>query len=415
MQVSPPRQMDPLPRTQRALKVRGPSEVQLHEACPLPAFEDDEILVRVRCVAINPVDAKVLDMAPPVGATAGCEFAGDVVRVGRSVKHGRLKVGVAVFGFVWGSHSNRPDNGAFAEFVAVAGDLVYLLPPHLSYQQGASLGVALQTVGMGVYYLWRLRPPYAAGRGASGPGRRTARQETSGETQEMDATAPRHVSPSAAVGSSTRPPPSTPAMPREPGTGQYVLVYGGSTACGALALQMIRKSGLVPVCTCSARNFAMVKELGAQEAFDYHSPTCGDDIRRYTSDTLAYALDCITDLGSMRICYAAMGRGGGKYMGLNPVPLRAHSRRDIKPDYILVYTMFGKEVSLPRPFGRPARPKDRVFAEGWYRGTQTLVDTPGEIRPHPLDQGSGGLHGVIKGLDRMRKGDVSGVKLVYEL
>lgn len=450
--------MDPLPKTQRALKVRGPARVEVHEACPLPAMDDDEILVRVRCVAINPVDAKVLDMAPRVGATAGCEFAGDVVRVGPAVKNGQLKAGVAVFGCVWGNHPDRPDNGAFAEFVAVAGDLVYLLPPHLSYQQGASLGVALPTVGMAVYSLWRLRLPYEEGAagpgpGRQGPGRQGPRRspitlgcgetrETSGgadggadEMEELEAVAApadrmegagRHVGVGTLGRLTRRPPPPSPPSPPPPrmeppardddaAPGKYVLVYGGSTVCGAMALQMLRKSGLVPVCTCSARNFALVKALGAEEAFDYHSPACGDDIRRYTADTLAYALDCITDLGSMRICYAAMGRAGGRYMGLDPVPLRAHTRRDIKPDYILVYTMFGREVTSPRPFGRPARPKDRAFAEGWYRGTQSLVDTPGEIHPHPLDPGSDGLHGVIKGLDRMRKGHVSGVKLVYEL
>lgn len=381
-------QMDSLPATQRALKVRGPRNVELHDACPLPAFEDNEVLVRVRCVAINPVDAKVLDMATHVGGTPGCEFAGDIVRVGPLVKNNRLKVGAAVFGCVCGNNPDRPDNGAFAEFVAVSGDLVYLLPPHLSYQQGASLGVALPTAGMAVYYLWRLPLPYAAANCISEENKEAL---TSGS------------------------PPPAPGTRRKPEAGQYVLVYGGSTVCGAMALQLLRKSGLVPVCTCSPRNFALVKELGAEEAFDYHSPSCGDDIRRYTSDSLAYALDCITDLASMRICYAAMGCAGGKYMGLNPLPLRAHTRRDIKPDYILVYTMFGKEVNWPRPFGRPARPKDRAFAESWYRGTQTLVDTPGEIRPHPMDQGSDGLRGVIGGLDRMRKGNVSGVKLVYEL
>nr|QPC57091.1 enoyl reductase [Tolypocladium sp. 49Y] len=429
--------LDPLPPTQRALKVRGPSEVELHEAVPLPSFEDDEILVRVRCVAINPVDAKVLDMAPRVGATAGCEFAGDVVRVGPAVKNGQLKAGSAVFGCVWGNHPNRPGNGAFAEYVAVAGDLVYLLPAHLSYQEGASLGVALPTVGMAVYSQWRLPLPYedATGPGPErhGPPRKPSSGGSGGGTSQVGelGAAASHADCSedvAAVGELTRSrtgpsphaplaphaPPASPATSRASG-GPFVLVYGGSTVCGAMALQLLRRSGLVPVCTCSPRNFALVKSLGAAEAFDYRSPSCGDDIRRYTADGLAYALDCITDLGSMRICYAALGRAGGKYMGLDPVPLRAHTRRDVKPDYILVYTMFGKEVTSPRPFGRPARPKDRVFAEGWYRGTQALVDTPGAIRPHPLDRGAHGLHGVIAGLDRMRKGDVSGVKLVYDL
>ncbi|RYO88681.1 hypothetical protein DL762_003607 [Monosporascus cannonballus] len=345
----------------------------------------------------------MLDMAPHIGATIGCEFAGDVVRVGPSVKNDQLKVGVAVFGCVCGNNPNRPDNGAFAEYVAVAGDLVYLLPSHLSYRQGATLGAALPTVGMAVYNLWRLPLPY-----------KYHQREEAKDAGEDRAAPPIHIR-GGRKGNLTPPPPSALGTPEKVRLGPYVLVYGGSTVCGAMALQMIRKSGLVPVCTCSPRNFAMVKTLGAQEAFDYHSPSCGDDIRRYTAETLAYALDCITDLSSMRACYSAIGLGGGKYMGLNPIPLRAHTRRDIRPDYILVYTMFGKEVRWPRPFARPARPKDRAFAESWFKGTQTLVDTPGEIRPHPLDQGSDSFHGIIKGLDRMRKGDISGVKLVHDL
>lgn len=358
---------EPVPKTQRALKVCGPGDVRLQHGCPLPVLQDDEILVRVRCVAINPVDAKVLDMGPIIGATLGCEFSGDVAKVGSSVKNMHLVVGVAVFGCVYGNHPGQPDNGAFAEFVAVPGDLVYLLPSHLSYQEGATLGVSLPTVAMSTYYPWKFTFPH---------------------------------------------PPSPPST-RD--NAQYVLVYGGSTTMGAAAIQLLRMSGLTPVCTCSPQNFAMVKALGAAEAFDYHIPTCGDDIRKYTANTLAYALDCITNLDSMRICYAALGKGGGRYMGLDPLPLRAHTRRDVKPDWTVVFTMFNKPLNVGRPFSRPARPKDRAFAKRWYEGTQPLIDTPGQMKPHPLDVGSGGLQGVVQGLDRMRKGDLSGVKLVFPL
>ncbi|GKT51798.1 trans-L-3-hydroxyproline dehydratase [Colletotrichum spaethianum] len=361
-----------LPTTQKALKVHGPGDLRLQHDCLVPILQDDEILVRVRCVAINPVDAKVLDMGPIVGATLGCEFSGDVARVGSLVENKRVVVGAAVFGCVYGNHPGQPDNGAFAEFVAVAGDLVYLLPRHMTYQEGATLGVSLPTVGMSTYYPWKFPPPPLP---------------LSSSTPDTDADA----------------------------DAQYVLVYGGSTAMGAAALQLLRMSGLLPVCTCSPHNFAMVKALGAVEAFDYHEPTCGDSIREYTAGTLAYALDCITDLASMRICYTALGGGGGRYMGLDPLPLRAHTRRDVKPEWTLTFTMFNKPLDLGRPFSRPARPKDRAFAKGWFGATQPLIDTPGRVRPHPLDLSSGGLQDVIKGLDRMRRGDVSGVKLVYSL
>ncbi|EEP81633.1 predicted protein [Uncinocarpus reesii 1704] len=388
-----------LPRTQRALKVLGPWKIELAESCPLPQLAEDEILVQVRCVAVNPVDVKTLDLAPNVGTTAGCEFAGDIVHVGPSVKNMRLKKGVAVFGVIQGNHFDRPDNGAWADFVAVASDLVYLLPPHFSYQEGASMGAALPTVGMALYYSWGLPLPYRQRQGFDAEIKDREIYEKGGIT----AAAGMDVGLAAQTGQ------------KPSGSRPYVLVYGGSTTCGAMALQVLRLSGLAPICTCSPKNFGLVKRLGAEAAFDYRSPSCGDDIRRYTEDSLGYVLDCITDLSSMKICYAAMGRRGGKYMGLNPVPLRGHTRRDIQPDYILVYTMFGQAVTAPKPFGRPIRPKDRAFGERWYQGSQQLVDVPGTIVAHPRDEGPEGLKGVVDGLERMRSGGVSAVKLVYQL
>ena len=76
-----------LPATQQVLKVAGPNRLVLQSDCPLPTLEDDEVLVRVRCVSVNPVDAKMLDLAPHMGATAGCEFAGDVVAVDVAVRN----------------------------------------------------------------------------------------------------------------------------------------------------------------------------------------------------------------------------------------------------------------------------------------------------------------------------------------
>lgn len=79
---------------------------------------------------------------------------------------------------------------------------------------------------------------------------------------------------------------------------------------------------------------------------------------------------------------------------------------------MFVYTIFGKPV--PLPFGRPARPKDRAFAENWYRSTQPLVDIPDLILPHPLSQYSG-LVDIPAGLDCMRQGKVSATKFVYQV
>lgn len=174
------------------------------------------------------------------------------------------------------------------------------------------------------------------------------------------------------------------------------------------------RSGLMPITTCSPRNYESVKALGAVEVFDYRSASCRADMRSFTRNSLAYALDCITDTGSMEICYAAIGSSGGKYTALDPFPVRAHTRRNVKPNWIIAFTMFNKPINWQKPYRKEAKPKDRKFAEHWFQVAQGLLDT-GAIVPHPIRQESGGLKGVIDGVDMVRKGEVSGVKLVYRI
>jgi aspyridone synthetase trans-acting enoyl reductase len=175
-----------IPDTQKALKIKGQGTVHLVERTALPYLKPDEILVRVVCVAINPVDGKAADLSPTIGATSGCDFSGEVVARGNTET---MKIGDRVCGCVFGNNPDRLDNGAFADYVAVPVNLVFKIPPQLSYQAAATLGVGLSTVGMALYHALKLPVPPCS-------------------VQELS--------------------------PR------YALVYGGGTATGALAIQMLR-------------------------------------------------------------------------------------------------------------------------------------------------------------------------------
>jgi aspyridone synthetase trans-acting enoyl reductase len=157
-----------------------------------------------------------------------------------------------------------------------------------------------------------------------------------------------------------------------------------------------------------------VKKLGAIEAFDYRSPTCGDDIRAFTENSLSYAIDCITTTASMKICYESLGTAGGRYVSLDPFPLRGHVRRSVKPSWVLALTMFGKTIPWARPYQRRPRPQDRVFARKWMEMAEGLL-AEGKIAPHPHRTMSGGLRSVPEGIEAVRTGKVSGVKLVYPI
>lgn len=169
-----------------------------------------------------------------------------------------------------------------------------------------------------------------------------------------------------------------------------------------------------PIATCSPRNSERLKALGAVETFDYRSPSCGREIQEYTKDSLKYAMDCITETGSMKICYTAIGTKGGQYVALDPFPIRNHTRRSVKPSWIIAFTTFNKPINWARPFRREAKPKDRDFGESWVQLAQKLLDD-GAITPHPHEKKAGGLAGVIGGIDQVRKGVGSGSKLVFEV
>jgi NADPH:quinone reductase-like Zn-dependent oxidoreductase len=93
------------------------------------------------------------------------------------------------------------------------------------------------------------------------------------------------------------------------------------------------RANLVPITTCSPHNFDLVQSYGAAAAFDYKQPDCSEQIRAYTRNNLAYALDCITTVESMNVCSGAIGRAGGRYTSLDPFAGHAATRKVIKNDW----------------------------------------------------------------------------------
>ena len=147
--------------------------------------------------------------------------------------------------------------------------------------------------------------------------------------------------------------------------------------------------------------------------FDYRSPTCAADIRAYTRNTLAYALDCVSQADTTQLCYAALGHAGGRYVSLEAYrETVTASRPTVTPSFAMVLTMFGRKVALDGVYGREARPADRTFATHMFAVLQGLMDR-GLLRAHPVKSMGGGWNGVIRGVEMIGKQTMSGYKLVY--
>jgi len=126
----------------------------------------------------------------------------------------------------------------------------------------------------------------------------------------------------------------------QPSTITTVLVSGGATPTGTLATQLLKLAGYTPIVSCSPDDNDVCKENGAAACFDSTSPACGADIRVHTDNSLVYALDCVADDVSMKMCYEAIGSGSGLsyYFALGkPASAIAvkYTRRDVRADWTL--------------------------------------------------------------------------------
>ncbi|KAI3400060.1 hypothetical protein diail_4598 [Diaporthe ilicicola] len=354
-------------QTRQALTSTSVGTLELNTQSRCPSLRPGMLLCRVAAVGLNPADFKSSDHATSPGSVGGFDFAGVVLEVGDGVT--RFAAGDRVAGAAYGYNPDDKELGAFADVVLAAEELTLKLPASWTFEQGATLGVVVTTAGFGLNHYLQIPMP--------GPDE---------ETQAGD-------------------------------RDQFVLVSGGGTASGMVAIQWLRLAGLKPVATCSPSSMDLVRSLGAVAAFDYRSPACGADIRRFTEGRLARVLDCapsVEGTESMRMCYAAIGPKGGRYVALNPVStLVKYTRRDVSADWLMAVAMFGEAVTLPGVYGRPARPELRALAARIFRTAEALI-SQGLLREPRLLVRGGGLGAVGQGVEELRRG-LTGGKLVYPL
>ena len=185
-------------------------------------------------------------------------------------------------------------------------------------------------------------------------------------------------------------------------------------------LILANSAGYRPIATCSPQHASRVLQLGAIRTFDYSSVSCAADIRKYTGNGIRHALDCVADTSSVQLCYAAMSRGGGRYACLElPSEQVLESRKAVSWCFVAGYEIFGREVRLPGGYSRSGEMGEewRRAAGRWRDEMQGLLDR-GLVRSHVIEtvQGGGGwVDRVLGGLERLRKGEVRGRKLVVSL
>ncbi len=198
----------------------GGPEVLKVEDIEKPVPNDNQLLVRVRAVSVNPLDLTIrgslllrplFGLRKPKDTRLGVDYAGTVEAVGKNVTN--FKPGDEVFG---------GKTGAFAEYICVLADrAVVPKPANMTFEQAASVPVAAITALQGL--------------------------RDKGQIQ----------------------------------AGQKVLINGASGGVGTFAVQIAKSFGTEVTGVCSTRNVDLVRSIGADHVIDYTKEDFSKTDQRY--------------------------------------------------------------------------------------------------------------------------------------
>ncbi|CAE6519863.1 unnamed protein product [Rhizoctonia solani] len=201
-----------VPETQKGWRVvkQGPPRKALAlQTFPIPEIRDREVLVKVEAAALNPVGYKLMQLLPNLFShrphVAEHDFTGVVVDAGNS----DYKVGDAVLGLVPVPLQQKTGQGALAEYISVPTGYIVPRPPSLVATQAAGISLAGVTAYLAV-------------------------------TRYLEVE-----------------------------SGQHILINGGSSSVGSMAIQIAKARGCTVTASCSTANIDLVKSIGADEVVDY--------------------------------------------------------------------------------------------------------------------------------------------------
>ncbi|KZV61857.1 GroES-like protein [Peniophora sp. CONT] len=369
--------MSSLPQTIKALQIQGNKSVKVVDI-PFASQDkvqnlpEDEVLVRVRAVGLNPTDWKhAFGHLGTPGTIVGCDASGDVVAAGSAVTH--VKVGDRVSGFNFGG-SWQKDNGAYAEYVRFKAAVCFVLPTEMTYEEAASFPIPHLTAVQALYMRHSFPQPLTL------------------KAKELKQ------------------------------KGEKILIWGASTAVGHHAVQLAALSGLEVYATASPAVHADIKALGAAHVFDYRDSDVASKIKEAAGDQgIVYAFDTVAENGSAEATIDAMSpTRGGTVITLLPISDEVKNRRkDVHAEFTLVYTALGYAFEFARSAHFPALPEDKArtqvycaedihrVLDGWKAGAGAPNFQTQKLRFLP-----GGIEGIEDGLKIMQSGAYGREKLV---
>ncbi|TBU45081.1 NAD(P)-binding protein [Dichomitus squalens] len=201
-----------IPTTQKSWSVTGsgdPDKVLKFGDVPVPKQKKGGILVKVQAAALNPVGYKVLKLVPGFVARRSKAHEFDLAGVVVDANGTEFKEGDEIFGVIPVLSVFLNGYGALAQYTVLPAQRAVIRPKNVTPTQAAGFPIAGLTAYQSLFTLAKLEE------------------------------------------------------------GQSVFINGGSTAVGSFAIQLAKAVGARVAVSASGKNEQYVRNLGADEFFDY--------------------------------------------------------------------------------------------------------------------------------------------------
>jgi len=310
-----------------------------------------ELLIKNTVIAFNPIEWKIAKLGIyPIQfpAILGGSYGGVVEAIGPGVTDFKVgdKVAVAKKGSSQGNQYN-----SHQRYVVATDDVASKVPENVSVEIAASLTTNIATVV-----------------GALGA-------KAGLDKPNLDA----------------------PVSPN----GKKILVYGGSSSVGSLAVQYAALAGYTVVTTSSPRNNAFVAKLGAAKVVDHTQPQQNLISELTAEGPYELLFDVISAPSTIAVAGAVLdAQGGGNLYRTTP----AMGPETLSQNITNFFAPWPTELDKP----------EKLHLRNWLFGEflpQALEK--GKIVPLPVEKVKGGLNGINEAIDKLAKG-VSGLKLIAD-
>ncbi|KAI4755820.1 GroES-like protein [Aureobasidium sp. EXF-3400] len=350
---------------------------------PLPNTED-ELVVEIKAIGLNPVDWKSIDYnfaIPSLPYIAGRDFAGVVVRA--PAASSRVRIGDLVLSPSTDYRDIR--KSAFQEYAISTHQNVAKIPRNIQTTQAASIGVAYVAAALALSVSLGLKLAGLSGQPDVDLWQKVRQLHVSAFPADIAAECLSGID-----------------NAERPQAGDWIAIYGGSST-SALFISEIARLGKLKVILLadSVKHGGRLGERDGSVLVDSHDPIRAVEIvRSITKGRLKFAVDTVGKetagyLAQMLQADIQEGRRA-HLVGLTGVPKET-------TDGVVYH-------SVPIKLFHEV-PSIGLALMNWL---ERALETDAIALPE-VEHAGGGLNGINAALDKMRRGEISGRRLVVPL